>query len=68
MSTATKRKFVCVEPVSSLARLRFDMEMDNLHSCYVDSEEDGLMFLSSVNNKYKFVMNKKDDENWKLVK
>lgn len=68
MTTATKRKFVCVEPLSNLARLRFTTEMDHLHSCYVDDEKDGVMFLTSVNGKYKFAMIKKEDSNWKIVK
>lgn len=68
MTTATKRKFVCVEPVSNLAKVRFDTEMDNLHSCYVDDEKDGIMFLTSVNGKYKFTLNKTQDFNWQIVK
>ncbi len=68
MAVASKRKFVCVEPVSSLAKLRFDTEMDNLHSCYLDDEKDDVLFLSSVNGKYKFMMSKKQDSNWQIVK
>lgn len=68
MTVTTKRKFVCVEPVSSIAKLRFDTEMDNLHSCYVDDEKNGVLFLSSVNGKYKFTVNKKQDSNWQIVK
>ena len=68
MTTTIKRKFVCVEPVSSVAKLRFDTEMDHLHSCYVDDEKDGLMFLASVNGKYKFTLDKKQDFNWQIVK
>lgn len=68
MATMIKRKFVCVEPVSSMAKLRFDTEMDSLHSCYVDDEKDGILFLSSVNGKYKFTLSKKQDSNWQIVK
>ena len=68
MTTTIKRKFVCVEPVSSMAKLRFDTEMDHLHSCYVDDEQNGTMFLTSVNGKYKFTVNKKQDSNWQIVK
>jgi len=68
MSTTVKRKFICVEPVSSIAKIRFDTEMDNLHSCYVDDEKEGIMFLTSVNGKYKFTVNKKKDSNWQIVK
>ena len=68
METKVKRKFVCVEPVSDRAKMRFHNEMDSLHSCYVDNEKDGMMFLASVNGKYKFAMNKSKDSNWKIVK
>lgn len=68
MATAIKRKFVCVEPISSMAKLRFDTEMDHLHSCYIDDEKDGTLFLTSVNGKYKFSMKKKEDKNWIVVK
>ncbi len=68
MATMIKRKFICVEPVSSMAKLRFDTEMDSLHSCYLDDEQNGILFLSSVNGKYKFTVNKKEDSNWQIVK
>jgi hypothetical protein len=68
MTATIKRKFVCVQPVSSMAKLRFNTEMDHLHSCYVDEENDGVMFLTSVNQRYKFTMSKKNDENWTIIK
>lgn len=68
MTTAIKRKFVCVEPISNIAKLRFNMEMDSIHSCYVDDEKDGILYLSAVNGKYKFTVNKKQDSNWQIVK
>ncbi len=68
MTVTVKRKFVCVEPTSNVAKMRFHTEMDNLHSCYVDDEKNDVMYLSSVNGKYKFTMNKKEDSNWKIVK
>ena len=68
MTTIAKRKFICVEPVSNIAKMRFNMEMDSIHSCYVDDEQNGTMFLTSVNGKYKFTVNKKQDSNWQIVK
>jgi hypothetical protein len=68
MSTTVKRKFICVEPVSSISKIRFDTEMDNLHSCFVDDEKEGIMFLTSVTGKYKVTVNKKKDSNWQIVK
>jgi len=68
MKTSTKRKIICVNPISNVAKLRFVSEMDNLHSCYVDSIENDVMYLTSVNGKYKFTMHKKSDYNWEITK
>jgi hypothetical protein len=68
MKTATKRNFICVKPVSDIAKIRFETEMNNLHSCYVDSEKNETMFLTSVNGKYKFTMDVKEDSNWQIIK
>lgn len=63
-----KRKMVCVVPQSSAAKLRFYTDMSNLHSCYVDNEVDGILYLSSITGKYRFTMNKKEDSHWVLSK
>ena len=68
MTTAIKRKFICVEPSSSVAKLRFDIDMDGLHSCYIDQEQKYILYLTSVNQRYKFTMSKKNDENWTIIK
>ena len=63
-----KRKMVCVVPQSSAAKLRFYTDMSNLHSCYVDNEVDGVLYLTSITGKYRFKMNKKKDTHWVLSK
>lgn len=63
-----KRKIVTIDPLTKIAQERFEDYMDGLHSCYVDDEVNGILYLTSVNKKYKFTMNKKNDTNWKLVK
>jgi hypothetical protein len=63
-----KRKIIAVDPISEIAQERFEFYMDSLHSCYIDDEINENLYLTSVNKKYKFVMNKKNDKNWKLVK
>lgn len=67
-TTKTKRKIVNVSPVSDVAKNRFDYVMDKLHGCYVKNEDDTKMYLSSINKRYTFVMNKVNDPNWKIVK
>lgn len=64
----TKRKIVCVEPMTDIAKDRFNLYMNGLHSCYVDDENDNSMYLTSINKKYKFNMSKTGDLNWKVVK
>jgi len=66
--TATKQKMVCVEPLSRKAKNRFANEMDLLHSCVVEKEDDMVMFLSSISGRYHFWMKKESDENWRIVK
>ena len=63
-----KRKIFCVDPRSNAAQLRFVTEMSKLHSCYVDNEINGILYLTSINGKYRFSMNKKEDKNWAVVK
>ena len=68
MTTKIKRKIVSIEPTSLVAKQRFDEHMDNLHSCYVEDENNEKFFLCSINKKYRFILNKQDDDNWRLVK
>jgi hypothetical protein len=63
-----KRKIISVEPITSIAQNRFKEEMNLLTSCYVEDENETQVFLCSVNKKYKFIMNKNEDKNWKIVK
>ena len=64
----TKRKMICVQPKTSIANIRFELDMDKLHSCYVDDESEGILSLTSINKKYKFKMSKNNDNNWNIVK
>jgi hypothetical protein len=59
---------VNVEPVSNKAKNRFANMMDNLHGCYVDNETETQLFLSSINKRYFFWIEKKNDSNWKIIK
>lgn len=68
MMTKVKRKIISVEPITPIANTRFKEEMDLLTSCYVEDENETQVFLCSVNKKYKFIMNKKEDKNWRIVK
>lgn len=68
MTTKEKRKIISVEPISNMAKLRFDDEMSSLHSCYVENEDPTNFFLCSINKKYKFVFKKQNDSHWKLIK
>jgi hypothetical protein len=63
-----KTKLICVEPKSKKAKNRFCNLMNNLHSCRIEKEDGGKMFLSSITGNYFFWMNKTNDENWMVVK
>ena len=42
--------------------------MDKLHGCYVEQEDNGKLFLASINKKNFFWVDKENDPNWKIVK
>lgn len=66
--TATKRKFVNVIPKSSKAKNRFANQMDKLHAMVVEQEQDGKLFLVSINRQYCFWIPKEGNEHWEIVK
>ena len=47
-----KQEFICVQPRSKEAAVRFDEKMNRLHSCRVDKREYGKVYLSSISGKY----------------
>lgn len=68
IETKVKRKIVNVVPISSKAKNRFANVMDKLHGCYVEQEDNGKLFLASINKKNFFWVDKENDPNWKIVK
>ena len=64
----TKSKFVAVQPKTSKAKNRFANEMDRLHSCKIEKEDDRRMFLASISGRYFFWIEKENDPNWELIK
>jgi hypothetical protein len=64
----SKKKFVCVSPISRKAKNRFANEMDQFHSCVVESEENDMLFLASLNKKYFFWVPKKGNDHWRIEK
>lgn len=64
----SKKKFVCVTPISRKAKNRFANEMDLFHSCEIESEENDMLFLASLNKKYFFWVPKKGNEHWRVEK
>jgi len=63
-----KKTRVLIEPISDLAKDRFENLMNMIHTCKVDIETDEQFFLSSVNESYKFVVKKQNDSHWKILK
>ena len=63
-----KTEFLCVKPKSTAATDRFVNLMDKLHSCRVEKREHGQVYLSSISNRYSFVMFDGADDNWEVIK
>ncbi len=63
-----KRKFVSVEPISVIAKNRFVKDMQSLHSCVVEQEQEDMIYLSSINKCYFFWLPRERNEHWKVVK
>lgn len=64
----SKKKFVCVSPLSKKAKNRFANEMELFHSCEVEIEENDMLFLASLNKKYFFWVPKRGNEHWRVEK
>jgi hypothetical protein len=64
----SKKKFVCVSPISSKAKNRFANQMEKFHSCLVEQEKDGMLFLASLNRQYFFWIPKTGNEHWRIEK
>lgn len=65
--TTIKRKFVNVIPKSSKAKNRFANQMDKLHAMVVEQEQDGKLFLVSINRQYCFWVPKEGNEHWEVL-
>jgi len=64
----SKKKFVCVSPISSKAKNRFANQMEKYHSCLVEQHKDGMLFLASLNRQYFFWIPKTGNEHWRIEK
>jgi hypothetical protein len=63
-----KRKFVSVEPISVIAKNRFVEDMQSLHSCVIQQEQEDMIYLSSINKCYFFWLPREGNEHWRVVK
>lgn len=68
MANKVKKRFINVEPKTFRAKIDFMDYMDSLHAMVVKEETETHFFVLSINNKYGFWLNKKDDMNWKVLK
>ena len=64
----TKRKFINVVPKSTRAKNRFINIMENFHAMVVEQETDTQYFVVSLNKKYCFWLNKRNDPHWSIEK
>jgi hypothetical protein len=68
MIKSKKKKFVNVTPISPDAKTRFEIEMNHFHACEIELEKDDDLYLRSLNKQYRFIVDKKGDQNWKVEK
>jgi hypothetical protein len=68
MTKSKKRKFVNVTPLSTNAKNRFQEDMNYFHGCEIENEENNNLYLQSLNKKYRFIVNRTGDSNWKVEK
>lgn len=64
----SKTKFVSAIPLSIQAKDRFDNIMNLFHSCKIENETETMYFLTSLNGKYRFWVQKEGNEHWKIEK
>lgn len=66
----TKKKFICVSPLTQEAKFVFYMEMNSFHSCEVVGEKvvDGVKHyqLQSLNKEFRFCIPTKGNQHWKI--
>lgn len=63
-----KRKFVNVTPLSKEAKHRFIHFMNSFHACEVNEERDNILYLTSINKQYSFMVQKEGNQHWKIEK
>lgn len=63
-----KKNFINVQPKSSKAKNRFVNQMDSLHAMEVEQETETQLFVVSINRRYCFWMDKKNDPHWEVIK
>lgn len=59
---------ISVEPISKIAKQRFNGIMCKLHICLIENESDEEFYLSSANKHYRFIMKKQNDPHWNILK
>jgi len=62
-----KTKFICVSPISSKAKMIFELDMLKFHSCKVQKEESDTYHLESI-TKHRFSILKHNDLDWRIEK
>jgi len=63
-----KKKFVCLVPLSSEAKFRFNTLMNRFHSCQILNETDNMLELISLNGEYQTKVPKTGNLHWKVIK
>jgi hypothetical protein len=60
-----RTKFICVSPITPKARIFFELDMLELHSCRVEREDPDKYHLESI-TKRRFSISKHNDSDWRI--
>jgi hypothetical protein len=63
-----KKKFAQVIPLTEEATIYFEDYMFRLHSCIIEKEVGSKMYLTSINGKHSFWVDKSGDKDWSIIK
>lgn len=63
-----KSEFIYISPKSLDAKVFFELDLKELHSCKVLEKTDNKLLVKSIAGEYYFWIDKEQDKNWELVK
>lgn len=63
-----KSEFIYITPKTSDAKVFFELDLKELHSCKVLEKTSNKLLVKSIAGEYYFWIDREQDKNWELVK